>query len=394
MIVFYLILLTISVIFYIMYIGIFSYYLMMFMITLPIILFALDLYFSRKLKVYFTKGVQKVTGKAVVDLEIVAENPTPFPVANLEIIIEYQNSIDKKTNTTRIYTPIMPKEAQSMRLDISPFHTGAISFKFKKCRVYDFLRLFKFKLRGKGYKECLKNSTLFVLPQYVNLDNPIMNYSVFGSDCDEYSADKKGDDPSQIFDIHQYTEGDKLNRVHWKLSAKQDTLMVKDYSLPLTYAVKIFINLNTNDQKCYDAILGSSMSVSMALTQAHSAHCISWYDKDAQSLRSFNIKQEQEHIDCADMLIRTKTYTDENINIYPFVDNDYQTSYAHLLVVSKPLGEEEIEAIAKSEHAAKYTFVFALDDNQQLQSPVMTDNVNIIYVHRDHIADAFSDIVF
>ena len=71
----YLILLAISVFFYIMYTGNFSYYLMMFMIVLPIVLFILDFYISRKLKVCFTQTSQKAVGKTPLRLEIVASNP-------------------------------------------------------------------------------------------------------------------------------------------------------------------------------------------------------------------------------------------------------------------------------------------------------------------------------
>ena len=59
----YLILMAISVFFYIMYVGNFSFYLMVFMFTMPVLMFLIDLYLSRKVKVYFTQKVQRTTSK-------------------------------------------------------------------------------------------------------------------------------------------------------------------------------------------------------------------------------------------------------------------------------------------------------------------------------------------
>lgn len=394
MIFIYLILLIISVFFYIMYVGTFSFYLMVFMIALPIVLFILDFYLSRKLKVCFKQPSYKATGKSPFRLEIEVTNPTIFPVANVEIVLDYNSAVDKGKNTAKINTPIMPKESHNMMLNVASLHLGKISFKLRKCRINDFLRLFTFKLRGKKYAQCMKETTVYIFPQYSHLDSAVSDYSYFGIDSDEFSPDKKGDDPSQIFDIHEYIEGDKLNRIHWKLTAKQDSVMVKDYSLPTTFALNIFVNLNTDSAKKYDAIIESAMSISMMLTERGISHCVSWFDKQSGEFRLVSIKDEQDHIDCADMLIKTTTYSDEQSPVYPFAELAEQINYAQLIVISQELDEQTIDSISKSGYAAKYMFVFAVKDKDQLQQVQNIDNVTIINVQKDHIADAFSDIVF
>lgn len=387
----YLILLAISFFFYIMYTGNFSFYLMVFMIVLPIVLVILDFYLSRKLRVYFSQPSQKAVGKSPLRLEIIASNPTFFPVANLEIVLEYHSAVDKGKNTAKINTPIMPRESHSMQLNVASLHLGAVDFRIKKCRVFDFLRLFKFKLRGSGYKQCLKDSTIYVYPQYSRLDNPVSDYSFFGTDSDEFFPDKKGDDPSQIFDIHEYIEGDKPNRIHWKLTAKQDTVMVKDYSLPMTYAIDIFINLNTDSSRNYDTMIESALSISMLLTERGLSHCISWFDPQINSVHMFSIKDEQDHIDCADALIKTKTYLNETTQIYPFALESDQLNYAHLIVVSQVLDENTISDITSSGFASRYLFVFAVKD-QQPQQPEVAENVCIVRVQKDNVAQALTDI--
>ena len=46
---------------------------------------------------------------------------------------------------------------------------------------------------------------------------------------------KKGNDPSEIFDVKDYTPGDDLRFVHWKLSGKADHLIIRQPSEPTHY---------------------------------------------------------------------------------------------------------------------------------------------------------------
>lgn len=398
MLIVYLILLAISMLFYILYIGSFSFYLLVFLLSLPVVLFALNFYISRKLKIYFLQPLHKAVGKSVTPLQIVVENPTIFPVANVEIVIEHRSPMQsgKQKNTAKINLPVLSKETQTMRLSIASLHLGAIEMKIKKCRIYDFLRLFKFKVRGKAYKQALKETTILVYPQYSHLDNSINDYSGFGIESDEYSPDKKGDDPSQVFDIHEYIEGDKPNRIHWKLTAKQDSVMVKDYSLMMTYSVHLFANLNSDNVKDYDIVIESALSVSMLLIERNIAHTLEWYDAATKSVKSFSIKTESEHYECADALIRTKTYSDPAVPIYPFTEDAEQICCGNLIILSSRLPNELMTAITESGYSARYLFAFTQTDPnaQQTSAVTISDNAGMIEIRKDHIGDSFLGIDF
>lgn len=398
MLIVYLILLVISVFFYIMYVPDFSFYLMLFLLVMPVVLFILNIYISRRIKVRFLLPAHKTVGRSVVPVQIEVVNPTVFPVPNLEIFIEHHSAFenDKKKNVAKINLPLLSKETQTLRMNIASLHLGEIDLIIKKCRVYDILRLFKFKVRGKGYENCLKETTLFVYPQYSHMENSVADYSGIGIDSDEFSPDKKGDDPSQVFGIHEYIEGDKPNRIHWKLTAKQDQVMVKDYSLSMSYAVHIFVNLNTEKAKDYDAVIEGALSVSMMLTDRGIAHTVLWADKKANTVTSINVKDESEHYECAELLIKSKTYSDSEEAVFPFTTDSEQLCCGHLIVFSKKLDEKTVEAVTGSGYAARYLFAFSRSDkDENAESEIITqDNVDILYIRKDHIGDAFSDIVF
>lgn len=56
-------------------------------------------------------------------------------------------------------------------------------------------------------------------------------------EAESYDDFQPGTDVSQIFDVREYRPGDRLQRIHWKLSAKSDGLLVREDSQPLACAV-------------------------------------------------------------------------------------------------------------------------------------------------------------
>ena len=57
---------------------------------------------------------------------------------------------------------------------------------------------------------------------------------------DSYSREKEGDDPSEVFDIRPMRPGDRMQQVHWKLTARTGEMMVKVFSRSL--GVQLFFS--------------------------------------------------------------------------------------------------------------------------------------------------------
>ena len=105
---------------------------------------------------------------------------------------------------------------------------------------------------------------------------------------------KKGDDPSEIFDIRDFKDGDRFQQIHWKLSSKTGHYMVKEGSLPLAKAVHIFIDLSAKDANEADLLIQGVYSVAMEfLSQGVPQHFI-WYDNVNELIQEQLIEQEEE----------------------------------------------------------------------------------------------------
>lgn len=97
-------------------------------------------------------------------------------------------------------------------------HCGGLQAVLHKPKVYDYLGLFRFRVRKTGAQ------TFFVMPEPVKMEIP--------PDLTRYLAQrwrpKPGGGYGENHEIRQYHPGDNLNQIHWKLSAKVGGLMLRE----------------------------------------------------------------------------------------------------------------------------------------------------------------------
>jgi uncharacterized protein (DUF58 family) len=89
---------------------------------------------------------------------------------------------------------------------------------------------------------------LTVYPQIIPLtDLGLPSTSPFGT---IRSNQRIFEDPARATGVRDYRAGDPLHRIHWKASARQDGLLVKQYQPAISLHTAIFLNLNERE---YDA---------------------------------------------------------------------------------------------------------------------------------------------
>ena len=82
-----------------------------------------------------------------------------------------------------------------------------------------------------GFLHCQKeislSKELSVLPRQ-NAGRPIDVTGFMAGAAEREESRQKGNDFAQVSDVREYISGDRFRDIHWKLSARQETLMVKE----------------------------------------------------------------------------------------------------------------------------------------------------------------------
>lgn len=94
---------------------------------------------------------------------------------------------------------------------------------------------------------------------------------------EQYSQTRAGSDPSETFAIREYRPGDPIRQIHWKLSQKTETMMLRELGLPIVnQTLLVYRNLlvagETVPPRDADAMAEVFLSISRALAGEGLAH--------------------------------------------------------------------------------------------------------------------------
>lgn len=80
---------------------------------------------------------------------------------------------------------------------------------------------------------------------------------------------RRGNDPSEMYDIREYVPGDDIRSIHWKLSCKTDQLILRQASEPSHYDVVVLldIGLMKNGKRLSDRLLNEAVANAMSIAE-------------------------------------------------------------------------------------------------------------------------------
>jgi len=123
--------------------------------------------------------------------------------------------------------------------DIDSIYRGVCPIGVEFVDMYDFLKIFKLR------KKIKDNSILIVCPNIVPFSSEL--FSIAPAQEEGIGRKASLEDYSSISDVRKYVYSDSMKRVHWKLSAKKDELLVKNYDHTNTMVTAIIIDNRTTE---------------------------------------------------------------------------------------------------------------------------------------------------
>ena len=290
----FIILIIVCICFYVLYVWDFALILLIVIAALPVIMF-ITTYITKKLiTVEFAVKDKNVSKGKDFPVQLVVTNRSIFPIGKAEAHIEYYNVFSDQISAFDLYLPIQPKNSQRITFQLSSKFCGVIKIRSARLNIYDPLRLFRFRTA--------KNicTDIAVMPEGHEIGGIVHYTDRVNEESDVFSEYKPGDDPSEVFDLREYNQGDKLNRIHWKLSSKKDDFIVKDYSLPIDVPCSVFLDLKCYEKSdltlpVFDTLIETMISLSQFLLENERGHSVIFFNS------SLNRFVEHTVLDSADL---------------------------------------------------------------------------------------------
>jgi hypothetical protein len=117
-------------------------------------------------------------------------------------------------------------------------YRGCFELGVSRVEIQDFLGIIKLVLRNK------RPLLVTVYPRIINIDSIELNIQYLPDQMSNHGS--MYEDVSVIEEINKYNYGDSLKKVHWKLTAKVNALMVKKYQSSAAVSVLFIVDLKGN----------------------------------------------------------------------------------------------------------------------------------------------------
>lgn len=284
-----------------------------FLLMIPIFLWGIKVYQKRRVVVEVRCTSKICIQKEPISFYVKVTNNSCFPIGRIRVTLLLEHGYTNKKRTEVAYFSVDSKGSSTIPYSIKSNYCGPLKITVKQAILYDSLRL------THSTVSCINEKTeIIIMPQEKNLSVDIPKQIISEqSEADEFSKRKPGNDVSEVFDIREYIPGDRLQNIHWKLSAKKNAILVKEYSLPihceLCILVDFSINIKSEDSlELADGYINTVSLLSTNLVKNKQVHVISYLDSKEDDIKSMKVKEEESYYEAIQKLLCSSPYKEQN----------------------------------------------------------------------------------
>ena len=233
--------------------------------------------------------VRVVNKGSDIPVQINLKNRGFFPVPFVRVFVD----VNGVKNGQSCFCSLRGHDEHEEILYVKAEKSGFCRIEIRRLVYYDLLHLFS------SSRKIRTGISDLVLPRIYPVAMEIQSeFRYYGEESGLYYEDEEGNDPSEVLEIREYRAGDRLQKIHWKLSQRTDTLMVKEYSEPVGFAVVFLLDTHSFSE----TYLETFMSISMEMCQEKCLHFLCCMDEQGALIRKPVIKEDNLYLFLQDLM--------------------------------------------------------------------------------------------
>ena len=205
--------------------------------------------------------VQSLSSEMIMKSDFAAYGATIasryFSVATLHINFKklpVNVDFEPESNTYELFGKAQVK----LSAGVSSKYRGVYEIGIESVEIRDFLKIFRF-------VKIVNNAPyITICPNIVDFSDDL--FLVSPSEQIGVSRKKSSEDYSSISDIRPFEHSDSMKKIHWKLSAKKNELMVKNYDITNNTATAIIVDNRFTPDMVPDKTALEDMLIEMAVS--------------------------------------------------------------------------------------------------------------------------------
>ena len=232
--------------------------------------------------------------------KIVLINRSFFPVSQFEVRLEYVYEPYGNKKAQRLTGGLDGRGKVEIPFSIQPMYSGTMKIVVSSIRIWDMVGFFHKKRKTRMEKRI----TVFPIGISMNVKPDRLKRQVLAIQEKEQNL-RLGNTPPDVFQIHPYQQGESLRAIHWKLTARLDDMISRQYGeemqiLPILYLQREK-NKEMNVQRL-DAYWEVAEALSRGLLEEKIPHIVAWNDQKEQ-FHGMEIHEEKDFLSTWKMAI-------------------------------------------------------------------------------------------
>ncbi len=339
-------------------------------IFIVLLLFLYNCSVFNKLRVVIDAPLGITEFNKKVPIRLVVYNYSKFPTGKIGIQLLESYALKSKKKKTVFYSSVAGKKrGQSYALSEiyalwRPRYVGKAVVSLRRVRCFDLLGVLALPLPKKSYQSSEK---ITVLPEIFPVSVETGAHSrEFVMEQERYLLSGTEEYNTEQFQIREYQQGDRLRNIHWKLSTKEDELIVREYLPIIGCPVLFFLDLSGETekkrgvfsknivkrkeaQKKKKAFLSILLSVSSGIVRSGCRHFVIWYDEKKKDVMRYCVEKEEDvygllmEFDCLEE-------TKRGFNI----EEEYELKYCERAYVTKLVLNQRLQLFCDGELSMWY----------------------------------------
>lgn len=225
------------------------------------------------LKLGFELPRSCVVGSPLV-LRMTLDRPALFR-GRVELVFSVRNLLTGAIATYPISLAPAASRPAVFDLELDSSICGARVIVLDAAHLVDEMGFTSLALDNVSYRE-----TFTVYPPVVDIQVDPRQSASASLEGTSYDPHRSGQDPSEVFDLRSYREGDAIKSIHWKLSTRFDDVLVREASRPQDHAIAILFGVfacnfeKSERPQVLSAALSLTASVSLSLMRLGYHHMV------------------------------------------------------------------------------------------------------------------------
>lgn len=299
----YLCIFVMAVLLLLFYHNYFFFLLLIAVMGLPVFSYVVAKQVFGMLQVQVLIPVAFIEEKHEIPVQFIVKNSTIFPMPGLHFIFRVENQFYSNQEIQDMALPIYAGQ-QQYDWSVTSVYAGRICLKGEELRMQDYLGLFLF------HREQKTESIVTVIPHKSRVIMNWVDSSIQEGEEQELDTVNSVEDVTQVKEIREYKPGDRLQRIHWKLSTKQEELYVKEYEREYNRTLTLLVELKQDSDEVgfLNEIITAFYSTACRLLEEEIRFQVQWFDCAGNRFQTERVEEEDGLLDVLQQMFMMQAY--------------------------------------------------------------------------------------